>query len=61
MLPAEFIREVPTEVEGHPWFWKVVAGAALASFLAVVLLAWHVARQPRKVVVIEVPSLCRTP
>jgi hypothetical protein len=58
-MPAPLIREVPTEHElhPHPWFWKVAAGAALASFFAVVLLAWHASRHPR-VVVVEVPSMC---
>lgn len=60
MMPASLIREVPTEHELHPhaWFWKVVVGAALASFFAVVLLAWHASRHPR-VVVAPVPSACK--
>jgi hypothetical protein len=41
MQPVNLVREVPTQLEVHAWFWKVVAGAALCSFMAVVLLAWQ--------------------
>ena len=60
MLPVPLCREVPIQAELSAMFWKVVAGAALASFLAVVLFAWDVSRHPRKVMIVEVPSSCAT-
>lgn len=56
MSPVQLIREVPAQVPS--WFWKVVAGAALCSLMTVVLLAWQGSRQPRRVVTVELPSLC---
>ena len=47
MTPLSLIREAPVRSE---WslVWKVAAGAALSAFAAVVLLAWHTSRQPKR-------------
>jgi hypothetical protein len=58
MMPVSLCREVPVPFEVSV-FWKIFVAAALASFVAVVLLAWHASQQP-KVVVVEVPSACST-
>jgi hypothetical protein len=56
MTPVPLCREtaVPFELSV---FWKIVIAAAVASFVAVVLLAWHASHQP-KVVVLEVSGGC---
>lgn len=63
MLPENLIREVPIQSDRPSWFWKVVAGAALSSFVAVVLLAWYATNHRKRVeyVRFEVPSMCGAP
>lgn len=61
MLPVNLVREVPIDDTRPSWFWKVVAGAALSSFIAVVLLAWYATtHRPRRIeyVTLEIPSQC---
>ena len=57
MTPAPLAREVAVPFEASV-FWQIVAGAALASFLAVVLLAWHVTTTPARVEVVKVRGEC---
>jgi hypothetical protein len=57
MTPVPLAREVSVPFEASV-FWQIVAGAAVASFLAVVLLAWHVTARPTRVELVKVPGEC---
>jgi len=58
MLPVSLVREVPADPDDMSVFWKIIAGAALASFLTVLLLAWHISRQPPERLTAHAPVAC---
>jgi hypothetical protein len=56
MTPLQLHREIPTQRSPWPpYALAIVAGAAVAMFIAVALLAWQVSRQP-EVVYVQVPE-----